>query len=278
MTLLAVILALTVELSADNWVVFKVNPENSVVTIDSTQKHNVRDGILQTMVPPGKHRYSCESPYYETRYGEFEIKDSTGTLISIELEPLFGYMAVNNAIKDSDIYIDGEKAGRSSSAGGRFSEGMHRINIIKGSVCWCDSTIILKRGEKRTIDISEEGLVPIHIFNVPGLDVTELDIPGVEIPEFNIPALAGGAAAVEALDKIEQECGRINVHTPVPGASILLNGKEYGKTPAIIKGLYPGVKYRITVRMDGYRDISRLVSVSGGKMTDIEFKMKKNKR
>lgn len=265
MRLLLAILAVAAQAAAGNWAVFNVNPRNAIVTIDSAAVHNVRDGLLQVMLPFGTHRYKCESPYFEQECGEFEVTDTTKSVKWIDLKPLFAYLVVTNPIPGSYIYVDGEKVGKTISENCRISEGMHRISIVKGDECWYDSTFILSKGEKKTIAIDSVGLKPEPLASVTGL----------VIPEADDSAPAEILTEEEATVRMKTECGRLSIHTPVPGATILVNGKVSGTTPAVINDLYPGVKYRITLRMEGFRETSRIIEVPRGDMLDLEIKMKK---
>ena len=90
--------------------------------------------------------------------------------------------------------------------------------------------------------------------------------------------LAGGVATAEEdklIDENSTNWGMLNLHANVAGATVLVNGVEYGLTPCIVKGLKPSVKYRITVRMDGWREQTRMISVKSGEMPEMEFTLKK---
>lgn len=243
-----------------NWTVFELSPQNAILHIDSLSVYNVRKGVLQVMLPFGKHKYICESPYFETARGEFNVTDDSKTNLQIDLKPLFSFLVIYNPVKNSDILIDGEKAGKKCAVSGRLNEGSHRISVVKGNVCWYDRTIYLQRGKKSTYTIDADSLNPEPIARL------RMRLEGEQTPTQQ---------AEKAMQEMKAECGGLNIHTPQPGAQILLNGKKKGLTPILIKDLYPGVRYRITLRMEGYKSVSRFVEVKTGEISDFEIKMKK---
>lgn len=261
---LLAIFALTAGLASGNWVVFSINPRNAIVTIDSAQVHNVKRGVLQLMLPFGKHTFTCESPFYRKMSDSLEVNDSVKTYVNVDLQPEISYIVVVNPLKGADVYLDGEKMGKSKTVTCPLTAGSHRVNVIKDGMCWYDGTVILEKGEKKTVVLDAENLSPVPLISVP-----ELRIPGLETSADDC------TPAEEKLENMKAECGGVNVHTDIPGAVILINGCEVGITPAIVGNLYPGVKYRVTARREGYKDASKYVEVQTGKVLDLDMKMKK---
>jgi hypothetical protein len=60
-----------------------------------------------------------------------------------------------------------------------------------------------------------------------------------------------------------QSQGKIAVSSTPGGATILLDGKSMGVTPAVLSGITPG-NHRVVLKMTGYQDSSTNAKVSGG--------------
>lgn len=70
--------------------------------------------------------------------------------------------------------------------------------------------------------------------------------------------------------------GLLNIHCNVTGASIRIDGKEYGETPRIVR-LDATRSYKVTLSKDGYKAVSRQVPPRGNHMVDVYLKLKKRR-
>ncbi|MCQ2143853.1 MAG: PEGA domain-containing protein [Bacteroidales bacterium] len=248
------------ELGGLQWAVFKVSPENSILTVDGTDTYPIRNGVLQVMLTAGAQEGACESPYYDSDCGEFELTAEKRSDISISLIPTFGYVTVNSTQKKADIILDGEVIGKGRAGSGRVMAGVHSLMLVKDVTCLYRTTFSLERGERRTIDI------------------TSYDLKA--IPMSVILAESGMTASA---DNMEEEgtgsgWGGVNVHSNLAGASVVINGLESGTAPCIIKPLRAGQPCRVTLKYPGYKDVTKMVRIKGGTVTDIEIRMKKRRK
>lgn len=74
----------------------------------------------------------------------------------------------------------------------------------------------------------------------------------------------------------QEEYGMLNVHGNVVGAEVLVNGKTAGYTPCIVQRVPARYECEVTLRMDGYREVTRKVKPRGNDMVDMRFRMKRN--
>ena len=94
--------------------VLKVEPSNAPVevVIDDDMTEILQNGVLQKLMPYGKHTYVIKSPFYEKTVGEFIMgREKIETLIS--LAPNCTYLDIKS-LPDSgvDVFINGEKIGK----------------------------------------------------------------------------------------------------------------------------------------------------------------------
>ena len=75
----------------------------------------------------------------------------------------------------------------------------------------------------------------------------------------------------------EEEYGMLNIHSNVIGAEVLINDQPVGHTPCLVERLPARYSYKVTLRMDGYRDKTQKVKPRGNDLVDMNIKMKKKK-
>jgi len=75
----------------------------------------------------------------------------------------------------------------------------------------------------------------------------------------------------------ETSFGTINVHGNVMEADIHINGKFIGKTPLIIQNLNAKETYSLMITKKGYKKVKKKVKPAPNSMTDVSFKLKKQK-
>lgn len=134
----------------NQWVVFHISPENSIVTIDSIV-HKINNGELSLYLPVGNHSFSIESPFYESVCDSIFLTDSTKLIKNLYLQPLYSYLSIDVMDPLIDIYVNNELQGKNSVTVGRLREGDHRVSLLKNNQWIKDTIINLDRAEKKNI-------------------------------------------------------------------------------------------------------------------------------
>ena len=142
-------------INPNQWVIFNISPENSILTIDSVM-HRVSDGKISLYLPVGTHSYLVESPFYEEVEDSILLTDSRQLEKNIFLQPLYSYLNVKIADPDVLIYIDEEFKGKNDITVGRLAEGNHRLSFLKNNQWVKDTVIKISVSEKKTIFIPED--------------------------------------------------------------------------------------------------------------------------
>ncbi len=243
------------------WALLHIDPPDAIVTLDSTDVRMTRNGTVQAFLPVGKHSFVVESPFYHSYTSQFELTDSVKVILDIRLTPAFGYASVHTPLKDGMVFIDGIFSGKENTGLCKLSEGPHRLRIIRDSLKYYDGIFQLESGAKKWLDITEYTITPASRREMTVARMAQAGLAGADADE---------EAAAD-----ENQWGMLSIHANVAGATVLVNGVEYGQSPCIVKGLKPSVRYRITVRMDGWREQTRMVSVKSGEMPELEFTLKK---
>ena len=71
--------------------------------------------------------------------------------------------------------------------------------------------------------------------------------------------------------------GLLNIHCNVDGARIRIDGKDYGRTPQIVR-LEATRRYKVSLSKDGYKDQSSQVAPRGNNIADVYLNLKKKKK
>ena len=71
--------------------------------------------------------------------------------------------------------------------------------------------------------------------------------------------------------------GLLNIHSNATGADILIDGKDFGRTPQLVR-LDATKNYEVTLSKAGYKDKTKTVRPLGNCQVDVFLKLKKRKR
>lgn len=145
------------------WVVFRLSPANTLLTVDSLSKA-VRSDLVELCLPVGPHSYRVEASFYETEEGSFELSDSARTDLSVNLQPFYSYLAVKPEWKGrGDLYIDLARIDKKEATSLRMQEGWHRVNVFKKDKCYYDSLLFVGKAEKKLLAITDGDLHPLPL-------------------------------------------------------------------------------------------------------------------
>ncbi|ASJ02933.1 amylopullulanase [Thermococcus profundus] len=113
-------------------------------------------------------------------------------------------------------------------------------------------------GANVIIDGFNVGKTPVENLALPlGLHVVKLQLSGYMTEEFNVSITPGSLSIPITLTP---KTGMLTVTSNPSGATVLIDGKEVGKTP-IEEYRLPVGTHEVTVKMDGYREESFNVSI-----------------
>lgn len=248
--------------AAQQWVVFHVNPQNAMVTVDGAQMIPVRQGVAQVMLPAGNHKYVCESPFYESVSGDFTINEKERTDVEVTLQPEFSYLLIVCRDRKVRTFVDGRPVGYGVVETGKITPGEHHVLLVRDTLCLYRADVLLVRGEKRTVNVTPDDYSPVPLVDV-------LAANGISMSEFLSDGKGSGELEAKGL-------GSLNIHSNVPGAEVVVNGIRKGTAPCIVRPLQAGLRYRVTLRLAGYREVTKMVRVKEGDMTDVRISLKKN--
>ncbi len=140
------------------------------------------------------------------------------------------------------------------------------------------------RGATVVIDGRERGKTPVLVRGIASGEVeVVLALPGAKPVVRRVTVRAGKLAMVKVEIEIEVEVpaaaraeaaatGMIYVKSKPRGATVLVAGRERGKTPVLVKGLAPG-QVEVELRLSGAKPVVRRVTVRAKKSVTINVKI-----
>ena len=279
------------------YVIFKVNPENALVKFDgSTLVPNA--GVAQKLVKFGTYSYSVVAKdYYETS-GQVTVNSTAAPKeVNITLNPAFGWINVSGrSSTGAHVYIDDEYAGKAPIKSGRLASGVHSIRIIKDlhdeynmSVTVSDGEVtevspslqanyasvkLLTSDQKAQIRINDEvkgtGSWSGHLS--PGTYRIEVAKDSHESTFETIEVKKGDEIELQ-LQAPSPISGSLGVSSVPSGANVYIDNVLVGKTPYYSPEVLVG-SHTVTVSMIGYDDYTEKVVISQGQNTEKSIVLK----
>jgi formylglycine-generating enzyme required for sulfatase activity len=269
------------------WLVIYPDPLDAMVYLND---QFVKSGMYQVKLKPGKYSYRVEAPMYQTEAGQVEIKNAKVEL-NAKLKPSFGSLSVTSEPEqDARVIIDDKLQAKTTPCQSEpLAAGEHTVQVVKD----------MYRPSVQKVIVSEGTVIPLNFTLIPNfaeITITSAADASIYINNqkkgtgswqgrlsaaiYSIEAQKSGYTAakkdieVTAGDKLNIDLqpipvfGSLDVMTIPAGASILLNGKAYGTTPATINKLLIG-EYAVQISLPGYSTVSKTVTVNEGKSTEL---------
>ena len=134
-----------------------MKPENAILHVDSTLTL-LRDGTAQFNLPVGKHPYCVEAPFYEEYSDTLELTDSAKLIVPVVLQSFYSYVTVRTPMPDGMIFLDGQHIGTGAATSGHLQTGGHHLLVMCKGVCYYDSLLNVRKGEKRILELAATDL------------------------------------------------------------------------------------------------------------------------
>lgn len=135
------------------WAVLYINPEQAVVTIDSTM-YRTMDGCVQAYLPLGRHSLIVESPFYESLSDTILLEEDKRLDREIYLQPFYSYLTVDSHCPTAQIRVNGQLVGGRRMRSKRLQPGIYELTIQDDSLLLYRETIELAAAERRVIDLN----------------------------------------------------------------------------------------------------------------------------
>lgn len=262
------------------WLVIKPEPANALVYLND---EFVKTGEYQAKHTPGIYNCRVELPLYHTHVERFEITNTRKNL-DVKLKPAFGYIQINSQPEsNAQIFVDGKLLKDNTPITTEaIASGEHTVQVIKDMYQPFVQRITVKDGETTTLDaILKPNFAELTVVSSAEASIVINNVQkgvgswngrlsaGVYSVEVSLQAHKPARQDIEL--KIGEQrtinlqptpiYGSLDVMTSPSGASITINGKDYGTTPATINKLLIG-DYTVNLSKAGYASINRSVTIN----------------
>jgi hypothetical protein len=268
------------------WVAISSQPTGADVYIDEVY---VGPTPFTKKIDLGNHTYRIELGLYQTEAGKFELTEQVRKDIEVTLKPNFGIVEITSSPEQgATVDIDGIPTNKTTPfTSSRLVAGKHKATVKK--LLFSPKTIEFNIVPGQTTKVNAEldpNFATINISTTPEADIY-IDDEYKGKGSYYTKVMAG-LHTIEARkdkhypDKKQQaftigENVTISLHpTPITGkadivtnpfgATIKLNGKEYGTAPATLRDILIG-DYTLTLEKEGYETITKSITITENQTT-----------
>lgn len=252
----------------------------------------LREGYLAL---PGTYRLAAERSGYQRLDREIVVTSATRQRLAIALVKLPGSLSVETpGVAGATVLAGGEVRGSTPLAGIQLPAGEHQIIIRADGYAEFSQTVEIEGLGRRQaitavlipasarvtvqsntagavlwVDGKQVGELPVTIDLPAGTRAIEIRAPRHKTWTRSIIVSAGEAQAIGPV-ALSPADAQLRVESAPPGASITLDGRYAGTTPAML-ALSPGREHRIAVSKQGYGTASRSVRLEAAEARDLKL-------
>jgi len=272
-----------VEEITTQWLLIKSNVPNSIFYINDEWKKNGSE--YQAKLKPNQYAYKVEAPMYHAEAGMLEITDARKEML-VNLKPAFGYLQINSTPESGATVLINDKALQQTTPlkTKALASGEYTIQVLKDMFAPVRQKVSVTDGQTTVTNIQ---LNPVFAeLTINAAPNATILMNGQDKGKTNWQGrLAAGVYSLEArLDKhrpAKQDIelvvgdnktislqptpiyGSLDVMTEPSGASIIIDGKNYGTTPNTLNKILVG-DYTVQLKMDGYAQVNKKINITEG--------------
>lgn len=270
----------------------EIEPAEAEFYLNGMKQSIDKEGKCELDLSFGRYAYLAKAQNYHPEENNITINDKENAQkLKIKLKQAFGYLTVN-APKEYDganVYVDGNLIGQLPIRNYHVGSNRHEIMVYKK----------LFEPYNQVVNISDSAFVEITPHFEPNYGITTLTVADkgaqifdngeliatgnfngrLEAGEHNIEVrkvshyptskqltVKKGEKIELALESPKPIVGTLEFSTTPPGAEVIVDGVNVGKTPYINSQMLIG-KHEIVVRKQGYRNETKTITVEENQTT-----------
>jgi PEGA domain. len=263
----------------------KSRPKNAKIYLDGKYAGTTPESIPS--INPGTHEIKIGMDNYDVWTETVNIEAGKENIITAVLQRSTGSLMVESEPANAAIFVDGKEIGHTPEIIMSSAKGTHAIEVrMDGYDIWKENvdiepgtensitaTLQLKTGSLNInskpsggtifIDGEQIGTTPGNLKRLKlGTHQVEVKMTGHENWSANVEVSADKEHQITAV--LQQLTGSFNIKSEPANATIIVDGKEVGDTPAVIAALVPG-NHLVEIRMEGYGNWSESVEIRADK-------------
>lgn len=254
------------------------------------------NGTIDKQLDFGTFEYMVTAENYEPSYGRVTLSDNKNTWKeSVTLTPNFGFLEVTGdyGCNGAEVYINDRKVGTIPYTSGRLEcRNDYRIAVTQGDLYKPYSSIFsIRQGETTRLAPQLQSDFASTTLRVD--NDAEIYIDGVFMGKgtWSGPRKGGQYTITCKKDKHRESSkvitvrpdvdetfdlpaptpitGGVYVRTTPSGATISIDGKDYGTTPRSLSDLIIG-EHQVTLTLKNYKTETRTVNIEEGKQAELD--------
>ena len=282
----------TYEMS-ENFLVIECNtPNDAKIYINDMYEGNGQ--ISKFLSIYEDYRYKVEAPMYHTEEGTVRLSANETTVLKINLKPAFGYLNITTNPQGAKVEINGEPYSELTPfTTKKMASGVYTIQAFKEMYKQVTAQAVVEDGKTTRVNIN---LIP----NFGEVKLTTADndariyidndykalgrwsgklsigIHKIEVKKDKHTAYAKtinvqqGQTIIETIPALQPICGKLKITSSPLGATINIDGKDYGTTPKVIQELLIGT-HTVTLNKAGYTSATKQINIEEGKMAECDM-------
>ena len=262
------------------WIILESEPSGASVYINNefvgnTPLNNYKQSY-------GTYQYRLESPNYHPATGTIEL--NAGKFEQrIALKPAFGSISVKSNVAGAKILLDGKPTGKNSPATlTEIPSGSHTITLQMDKYAPRQQEVIVEDGQTASVSMSLDArFARITINSLDGAEIysngkllgkgriSEGMMEGYYDLEARLNHHKSVTKQIQVVAGQSQEItlnpvpkyGSLDIVSTPHDATIIIDGKEVGRTPYTIDKLLEG-EHTVTISKEGYSVFKKVVNIS----------------
>ena len=241
-----------------------------------------------------EHTYRVEAPLYHTETGTVRLSAENTMEKNITLKPAFGYLQINTNPQGATVEINGEPYSELTPfTTKKMASGVYTIQAFKEMYKQVTAQAVVEDGKTTRVNID---LIP----NFGEVKLTTADNDAriyidndykalgrwsgkLSIGTHKIEAkkdkhtaysktinVQQGQTIIETIAALQPICGKLKITSTPLGATINIDGKDYGTTPKVIQELLIGT-HTVTLTKTGYTSATKQINIEEGKMAECDM-------
>lgn len=276
--------------------VIVITPEKSDVSVHGGLSFQLADHYL---IRPGKYTIKASAAGYIDLEDSFTVNEDDHTVIKLNMEKKPGLLSLTANPQNSGIYMDGKLIGTTPLEELPLSPGEHFLNIkapryisetitlaIEGLGRKQDLHVNLRpnwghiefnsspKGASISVNGKSVGKTPFVAPIISSGDLVEITYPGYKVWSKRLSINAGETLKMPEI-KLVLADGILNLTTTPPGATITIDGKYRGNSPATIY-IDAEKKHSLSIFLNGYLTQKHTISLKSGKRRSFSFELDPN--
>jgi formylglycine-generating enzyme required for sulfatase activity/serine/threonine protein kinase len=265
------------------------NPDGADVFIDEVKK-GVTPITLKDL-PKGNRKVMIKKEGFDLWQGTVEIIPLKKADLSADLITIYGGVDISSKPSEADVYIDGNKIGKTPLVLEKVIKGKQNIEVRKQGFNAWKNTIEIKAAETAKVEVDLLTVFgSLNITSDPSEVLVSIDGKNVGQTPLQLNKIRKGKVKIsidkEGFDEWEQEImiepskvfevnavlvssfGSLKIETTPDGAQVSIDGKNVGQTPLQLNEVKRG-KVKISIDKEGFDVWEHEIMVEASKVSEV---------